>query len=82
VEEYKVGDRVAWTNWTKDVGSYAQYTAVPVMSANKIPDNVSFDQAAAIVVTGLTAWTMLRSGCNIQKGGQCARRTNIKTKET
>ncbi|GAB5592978.1 hypothetical protein Unana1_07878 [Umbelopsis nana] len=68
VEEYKVGDRVAWTNWTKDVGSYAQYTAVPVMSANKIPDNVSFDQAAAIVVTGLTAWTMLRSGCNIQKG--------------
>ncbi|CAO3662709.1 unnamed protein product [Umbelopsis vinacea] len=68
VSEYKVGDRVAWTDWSKDVSSYAEYAAVPVISAYKIPDNVSFEHASAVVVTGLTAWTMLRAGCNVQKG--------------
>lgn len=70
VSEYKVGDRVAWTDWSKDVSSYAEYAAVPVISAYKIPDNVSFEHASAVVVTGLTAWTMLRAGCNVQKGGR------------
>jgi len=67
VTEYKVGDRVAWTDWSEDVPSYAEYTAVPLLSAHKIPDNVSFRDAAAMVVTGLTAWTMLKGGCNVQR---------------
>ena len=52
VEGFAAGDRVAWCIvW----GSYAEYAAVPAWRAVKLPDALSFEQAAAALFHGLTA---------------------------
>jgi len=48
----KVGDRVAWTAVH---GSYAEYAAVPVDRLVPIPQGVTDQQAAAIMLQGMTA---------------------------
>ena len=47
-EEFLVGDRVAYIG----SGSYAEYTVVSVLHVLKIPDSVSFEQAAACLLQG------------------------------
>ncbi|KAG2180212.1 hypothetical protein INT43_004001 [Umbelopsis isabellina] len=64
VSDFKVGDRVAYV----DAESYAEYTAVNSLAAGKIPDNVSYDDATALLLQGLTAWTMVRDGYPVKKG--------------
>ncbi|CAO3658793.1 unnamed protein product [Umbelopsis ramanniana] len=64
VTDFKVGDRVAYTGSK----SYAEFTPVPVLSAGKIPDNVSYSDASALLLQGLTAWTMVRDGYPVKKG--------------
>src|SRR5919112_895636 len=49
-------------------GGFAQYTYLPEVNVIKIPDNVSFEDAAAISMVGLTAWHMLVTRANIQPG--------------
>src|SRR5262249_2366492 len=46
------GDRVAYTS---SLGSYAEYAAVPENRLVKIPDGLSFEQAAAAMLQGMTA---------------------------
>jgi alcohol dehydrogenase len=48
-------------------GSYAQYAAVPASSLIKLPDNVSFEDAACLPVAGLTAYHALRSVGELKK---------------
>jgi NADPH:quinone reductase-like Zn-dependent oxidoreductase len=43
------------------MGSYAEYTAVPVSSLIKLPDNIPFEDAACLPVAGLTAYHALTS---------------------
>lgn len=49
-------------------GGYAQYVAVPAANVVPLPDNVSFENGAAFVVTFLTAWHMLVSRANLRPG--------------
>ena len=52
VSGVKVGDRVAYTS---SLGSYAEYAAVAATRLVKIPDGLSFEQAAAAMLQGMTA---------------------------
>lgn len=52
VSGFKVGDRVAW-NGTR--GTYAEFACAPAAELLKIPDTMSFEQAAAVLLQGLTA---------------------------
>lgn len=49
-------------------GSYAEYTAVPENSLIRLPDNVSFEDAACLPIAGLTAYHALFGVGNIQPG--------------
>jgi NADPH2:quinone reductase len=46
------GDRVAWTDVA---GSYAEYVAAPVERLVRVPDDLSQEQAAALMLQGMTA---------------------------
>ena len=48
-------------------GSYAEYAAVPASSLIKLPDNVSFENAACLPVAGLTAYHALTGVGNLKK---------------
>jgi NADPH2:quinone reductase len=65
VKDIKVGDRVAQTGV---MGSYAEYQAVPETQLVKIPDHVSFDQAAAVMLQGATAHYLVRSTYPLKSG--------------
>lgn len=58
--EYDCDDRTIWGFQTGPLwGGFAQYTHLPEVNVAKIPENVSFDSAAAISMVGMTAWHML-----------------------
>ena len=65
VTNVKVGDRVAYTS---SLGSYAEFAAVPAGRLVKIPDALSFEQAAAAMLQGMTAHYLLYSSYKLQKG--------------
>jgi NADPH2:quinone reductase len=52
VSGFAVGDRVAW-NGTR--GTYAEFACAPVSDLLKIPDAMSLQQAAAVLLQGMTA---------------------------
>ena len=52
VEGFSEGDRVAWVN---SIASYAELKTVPAESAIPIPGEVSDDEAAAVLLQGITA---------------------------
>jgi len=52
VSGFAIGDRVAW-NGTR--GTYAEFACAPADDLLKIPDGISFLQAAAVLLQGLTA---------------------------
>ncbi|KAJ3365607.1 hypothetical protein GGF32_008740 [Allomyces javanicus] len=64
VKGLKVGDRVAWIG----PGSYAEYTAVPASKVQVVPDNVPLDTAAASLLQGLTALTLVKLGYAVKQG--------------
>jgi NADPH2:quinone reductase len=57
VEGFAEGDRVLGINMR---GGYAEKSVVPAVLAVPIPDRISFEQAAACPVAGLTACFMIR----------------------
>lgn len=46
---------------TAGTGSYAEYVSVPVESATAIPDDLSTDEAAATIMSGAVALTLLET---------------------
>lgn len=60
----QVGDRVAYTG---NLGSYAEYAAVPAGRLVKIPEALSFEQAAAAMLQGMTAHYLVFSTYKLQK---------------
>lgn len=65
VTNLKPGDRVAYCGVP---GSYAEYAAVPAQRLVKIPDDLSFDMAAAAMLQGMTAHYLCRSTYPIKAG--------------
>lgn len=49
-------------------GGYAEKVAVPQRALVPIPDEVSDDQAAGVLLQGLTAWTLLRISGRLERG--------------
>lgn len=65
VKQLKVGDRVAYTTI---MGSYAEYAAVPEDRLVKIPQGVSYQQAAAAMLQGMTAHYLSHDSYALKKG--------------
>jgi NADPH:quinone reductase-like Zn-dependent oxidoreductase len=67
VTRFQPGDAVF--GWT-DTGSYAEYTSVPEDHLAPMPANVSFEQAAAVPISGFAALQAVRDEGEIQPGQQ------------
>jgi NADPH2:quinone reductase len=52
VQGFATGDRVAW-NGTR--GTYAEFACAPAADLLKVPEGISLEQAAAVLLQGLTA---------------------------
>jgi NADPH:quinone reductase len=65
VSDIKVGDRVGYV-WT--LGGYAAERLLPADRAVKLPDKISYEQAAAMMLKGMTVQYLLRRTYKVQKG--------------
>lgn len=66
VTHLKVGDRVAYGQ--SPLGAYAEARNVPADRVVRIPDGVTFEQAAAMMLKGLTCWYLLRQTYRVHEG--------------
>lgn len=67
-EDFAVGDRVAYCVVR---GSFAQYAVVPQGKLVRVPDGLSFDHAAALMLQGLTAHYLSHSAFELKPGSTC-----------
>jgi NADPH2:quinone reductase len=68
VTNVAVGDRVAYTMMR---GSYAEYAVVPAAHVVKIPDAISFETAAAVMLQGTTAHYLTHSTFPLEASHTC-----------
>ena len=66
VSEFKVGDRVAYAS--SPIGSYAEVRLMPAERLVKIPDGITDQQAASMMLKGMTAQYLLRRTHCVQPG--------------
>jgi NADPH:quinone reductase-like Zn-dependent oxidoreductase len=67
--EYDCNERTIWGFQTGPLwGGFAQYTHLPEVNVVKIADSVSFHDAAAVSMVGMTAWHMLVGRAKIKPG--------------
>ena len=67
--EYDCNDRSIWGFQTGPLwGAFAQYTHLPEVNVAKLPENVSFNDASATSMVGMTAWHMLVGRAKIKPG--------------
>lgn len=66
--EWKIGQRVAYSMAR---GAYAEYAAVPAKFIVPLPDAVSSEDAAAIMLQGMTAHYLLHSTFPLKTGQTC-----------
>jgi NADPH2:quinone reductase len=65
VTDLKKGDRVAYCG---AIGSYAEARVVPADRLVKLPDGISDQQGAAMMLKGMTAQYLIRRTYKVQKG--------------
>jgi NADPH2:quinone reductase len=65
VTDIKIGDRVGYVS---ALGAYAAERVLPADRAVKLPAGISYEQAAAMMLKGLTAQYLLRRTYRVQKG--------------
>ena len=66
--ELQPGTRVAYA---MSRGSYAEYAVVPAQSLVPLPDEVSFEQGAAVMLQGMTAHYLTHSTWPLARGQTC-----------
>lgn len=66
VSDLAPGDRVAYAGGP--LGAYAELRNLPADRLVKVPDGISFEQAAALMLQGLTAQYLLRRTYRVQPG--------------
>lgn len=65
VEKFRVGDQVAWCMY---LGAYAEYAVVPEYHLVHFPATIDFEQAAAILLQGMTAQYLATSTFTLKRG--------------
>ena len=65
VTDLKVGDRVAYV---VPLGGYSAERLLPAERAVKLPDNISYEQAASMMLKGMTAQYLLNRTFKVKKG--------------
>jgi NADPH2:quinone reductase len=68
VAEFKPGDRVAYCNGP--IGAYAEVKNHPAERCVKVPEGISFEQAACMMLQGLTVQYLLRRLHVVPKAGE------------
>jgi NADPH2:quinone reductase len=66
VTQWHPGDRVAYA--TGPLGAYAEHHVLPVQHLVRLPASISFEQAAAVMLKGLTVQYLLRQTHVVQPG--------------
>jgi NADPH2:quinone reductase len=66
VKDFKPGQRVAYGN--SPLGAYAEGRLIPAHRLVHLPKGISDQQAAAMMLKGLTAQYLLRRTCKVKKG--------------
>ena len=66
--DFKAGQRVAYALAR---GSYAEYALVPARYLARVPDEVSLENAAAVILQGMTAHYLTRSTFPLKAGDTC-----------
>jgi NADPH:quinone reductase len=64
----RVGQRVAYAMVR---GSYAEYAVVPESLVVELPENITFEQGAAIMLQGMTAHYLTHSAFAVKPGNTC-----------
>ncbi|MBV7550806.1 NADPH:quinone reductase [Pseudomonas sp. PDM28] len=67
VTRFKIGDRVAYGSGP--LGAYSEVHVLPEANLVKLPDAISFEQAAGVMLKGLTVQYLLRQTYEL-KGGE------------
>ncbi|MCY1401142.1 Quinone oxidoreductase 1 [compost metagenome] len=67
VSRFKIGDRVAYGSGP--LGAYSEVHVLPEANLVKLPDAISFEQAAGVMLKGLTVQYLLRQTYEL-KGGE------------
>lgn len=69
VTEFRPGDRVAYCGGAlSPVGAYSEVRNFPAERAVRLPDDISFETAAAVMLKGLTAQFLVRRTHRVQPG--------------
>lgn len=68
VTKWQPGDKVYYSPRFGGPGSYAEYHITDESSLSGMPDNISYEEAAAIPLIGGTVWEMLVVRAQIKKG--------------
>lgn len=68
VTDFKEGDRVTYTGALNTIGAYATERLIAAAPLIRLPDNISFETAAAITMRGLTAAYLMRRIWDFKKG--------------
>jgi NADPH2:quinone reductase len=68
VSGFRPGDRVAWA---QHQGSYAEYASIAAAKAIPVPDGIKVEQAAAVLLQGMTAHYLAVSTYPLQPGDTC-----------
>lgn len=66
VQTLSVGDRIAYG--AGPIGAYAEARNIPAGRVSKLPDAISDEQAAAVMLKGMTARYLLRETYKVQAG--------------
>ena len=65
VKDFTAGDRVAYY---ASVGAYAERRVINTNEIFKLPEDISFDQAAAVMIKGLTAHMLIKQSHEVKPG--------------
>ncbi len=66
VDDIRSGDRVAYAN--PPIGAYCEVRNIPADRLVKLPDTISFEQAAAMMLQGMTVQYLIRRTYKVQPG--------------
>ncbi len=69
VTRFQVGDEVLGMPWfPREAGAYAEYVTAPSRHFVGKPHTLSFEEAAALPLAGLTAWQIVVDAISVQDG--------------